>query len=37
MSKLKAFADDKSNFAVMIIFVPYRVENIVGKGVNACY
>ena len=36
-SKLKAFADDKINFIEMIIYLSYRVENIVGKGKNAGY
>ena len=31
-SKLKAFADDKSNVAEKLEFVLGRVENIVGKG-----
>ena len=36
-SKLKAFADDIFNSAIMIFSVLYRVENIVGKGENAGY
>ena len=36
-SKLKAFADNISNFAKMKISVFDRVENIVGKGENAGY
>ena len=36
-SKLKAFADDKSNATKMIISVFDRVENIVGKGKIARY
>ena len=35
-TKLKAFADDKSNVTKMIISVFDRVENIVGKGEIAC-
>ena len=35
-TKLKAFADDKSNLSKMIISVFDRVENIVGKGEIAC-
>ena len=35
-SKFKAFADDK-NLAEKLKFVLERVENIVGKGENACY
>ena len=34
-SKLKAFADDKSNVAEMIISIFDRIENIVGEGENA--
>ena len=34
---LEAFADDKLNFAKIIIFVYNRVENIVCKGENAGY
>ena len=37
MTNLKAFADDKINLARMIIPVLDRVENIVGKGENACF
>ena len=36
-SKLKAFADDKTNVAEMLISLSDRVENIVGKGENAGY
>ena len=36
-SKLKAFADDKINVTKMAKFVFDRVENMVGKGENACY
>ena len=36
-SKLKAFADDKLNAAVMMISVFDRVENTVGKGEHAGY
>ena len=36
-SKLKAFADDKSNVTEKLMFVLRRVENIVGKGENAGY
>ena len=35
-TKLKAFADDKSNVTKMIISVFDRVENIVGKEEIAC-
>ena len=35
--KFKAFADDTSNLAKMMISVSYRVESIVGKGENAGY
>ena len=34
-SKLKAFADDKTEFSKIMNFVFDRVENIVGKGENA--
>ena len=34
-TKLKAFADDKLNVAVLMIFLFDRVENTVGKGENA--
>ena len=34
-SKLKAFADDKCDKKLKIVLG--RVENIVGKGENACY
>ena len=37
LTKFKAFADDNSNVAKMVIFVCDRVENIVGKGENAGY
>ena len=37
MSKLKAFADNKSNVIQNLKFVLGRVENIVGKGENAGY
>ena len=36
-SKLKAFADNKINNAEMMIPLPDRIENIVGKGENAGY
>ena len=36
-NKLKAFADDKTNAAQMIISVFDRLENIAGKGENAGY
>ena len=36
-TKLKVFADDKSNVTKMIISVFDRVENIVGKGKNCSY
>ena len=35
MTKLKAFADDKTNVAQMMISLFDKVENIVGKGENA--
>ena len=35
--KLKAFADNKFNFATMLISLFDRVENIMGKGDNADY
>ena len=35
MTKLKAFADDKSKGAKMMIFLFERAENTVGKGENA--
>ena len=35
LAKLKACADDKFNIAKMTISVFVRVENIVGKGINA--
>ena len=34
-SKLKAFPDNKIDFAKVVIFVFDRVENIVAKGENA--
>ena len=34
-SKLKAFADDKSNVTEKMKIVLGRIENIVGKGENA--
>ena len=37
MTKLKAFAEDKSNVARMIISLLDRVENTVGKGENTGY
>ena len=36
-TKLKDFADDKTNVTQKLIFVLGRVENIVGKGENAGY
>ena len=36
-SKLKAFADNKFNFAKIMISVFDSLENIVGKGENAGY
>ena len=36
-SKLKAFADDKTNVAEMLYSLSDRVENMVGKGENAGY
>ena len=36
-TKLKAFADGKSNVAKLMNFLLDRVENIVGKGENAGY
>ena len=36
-SKLKAFADDKTNTTKELKFVLERVKNIVGKGENAGY
>ena len=36
-SNFKAFADDILNAVQIIICVPYRVENIVGKGENDDY
>ena len=35
LTKLKAFADDKLNIAIMTFFCSDRVENTVGKGENA--
>ena len=37
MTKLKAFADNKLNFAKMEISFCDRVENTIGKGENAGY
>ena len=37
MTKLKAFADDKSNFAKKTISLCDRVENTLGKEENAGY
>ena len=37
MTKLKAFTEEKFNVAKMIISLPDRVENTVGKGENAGY
>ena len=37
MLKLKAFADDKSSFAKMMMSVFDRIENNVEKGENAGY
>ena len=34
---MRAFADDKINFAEMMISLSDRAENIVGKGENAGY
>ena len=36
-SKLKAFSDDKIIVTEIMISLPDRVENIVGKGENAGY
>ena len=36
-TKFKAFADDKSDVAKIIIPLLDRIENIVGKGENAGY
>ena len=36
-SNLKTFADNKMDVAEKVQFVVGRVENIVGKGENACY
>ena len=36
-SKLKPFADDKTNVTKKLKFVMGRVENIVGKGVNVSF
>ena len=36
-TELKAFADDNSNVAQMVIFVFDRIENMVRKGENAGY
>ena len=35
MTKLKAFANNKLNFAKMVISLFHRVENTGGKGKNA--
>ena len=37
LTKLKAFADDKSHVTEMMISVFGRIENIVEKGENAGY
>ena len=37
LSKLKVFADNKTNATQKLKFVLGRVENIVGKGENAGY
>ena len=37
LSRFKAFANDKSNVAIMMISVSYKVENSVGNGENAGY
>ena len=37
MTKLKAFADDKLNYARVMISLLDRVENTVGKGENVGY
>ena len=37
VTKLKVFADDKLNFARLMICLLDRVENTVGKGENAGY
>ena len=37
LSKLKVFLDDKLNVTQNIEFVFFTVENIFGKGKNACY
>ena len=37
MTKLKAFADEKSKLAKMMISLFDRLENTVGKGENAGY
>ena len=37
MTKLKAFAENKSNVAKVMISVFDRVENILGKAENAGY
>ena len=37
MTKLKAFGDDKINVAQITISVFNWVDNIVGKGENACF
>ena len=35
--KLKAFTDNKINITDLMISLPHRLENIVGKGENASY
>ena len=37
LSKLKALAVDKLNVGKLMISVSARLENMVGKGENACY
>ena len=34
---MDAFADDKTDVTQKLKFVSVRIENIVGKGENACY
>ena len=36
-TKFKAFAENKSNIAEMMISVSDRIENVMGKGENAGY
>ena len=36
-TKFKAFADDKLNVAKIVTYAFDGIENIVGKGENACY